>query len=147
MQPKALAKKVFDRMPNIAQGDEAYPLLFSDRSEENGWAGEKIFNQLAYESEYYSFDREYPVIKLHVGCPLLFGVQHGRVETLAMEKNTNPNVSFSYLKVIPPLLQKLDSIVDLLTPYGARRLPGDFYLASRYLLPNGVLMIVTNLTG
>ncbi len=147
MQPKALAKKVFDRMPNIAQGDEAYPLLFSDRSEENGWAGEKIFNQLAYESEYYSFDREYPVIKLHVGRPLLFGVQHGRVEALAMEKNLTPTFPFLDPKVIPPFLQKLDSIVDLLTPYGARRLPGDFYLASRYLLPNGVLMIVTNLTG
>ena len=31
MQPEALARKVFDRMPKMAQGDEAYPLLFSDR--------------------------------------------------------------------------------------------------------------------
>ncbi len=147
MQPEALAKKVFDRMPKMAQGDEAYPLLFSDRREENGWSGEKIFNQYAYESEYYTFDREYPVIKLHVGRPLLFGVQHGRVEALAMEKKLTPTFPFLDPKVIPPFLHKLDSIVDLLAPYGARRLPGDFYLASRYLLPNDVLMTVTNLTG
>ena len=56
---------------------------------------EKIFGQYAYESEYYTFDREYPVMKLHVGRPLLFGVQHGRVEALAMEKKTNTNVSVS----------------------------------------------------
>lgn len=147
MQPEALARMVFDRMPKIAQGDEEYPLLFSDRREENGWPGEKIFNQFAYESEYYTFDREYPVMKLHVGRPLLFGVQHGRVEALAMEKKLTPTFPFLDPKVIPPFLQKLDSIVDLLAPYGARRLPGDFYLATRYLLPNGVLMTVTNLTG
>ncbi|GET31317.1 hypothetical protein PbJCM13498_01800 [Prolixibacter bellariivorans] len=147
MQPEALAGKVFDRMPKIAQGDEAYPLLFSDRREENGWPGEKIFGQYAYESEYYTFDREYPVMKLHVGRPLLFGVQHGRVEALAMEKKLTPTFPFLDPKVIPPFLQKLDSIVYLLAPYGARRLPSDFYLASRYLLPNDVLMTVTNLTG
>ena len=94
MQPEALAKKVFDRMPEIAQGNEEYPLLFSDRREENGWLGEKIFDQLAYESEYYSFDREYPVMKLHVGRPLLFDVQHGRVEALARAKNLTSQFPF-----------------------------------------------------
>jgi len=41
----------------------------------------------------------------------------------------------------------LDSIADILAPYGAKRLPGDFHLASRYLLPNDIQMTVTNLTG
>ena len=147
IQPEALAGKVFDRMPNIAQGNEEYPLLFSDRREENGWPGEKIFDQLAYESEYYTFDREYPVIKLHIGRPLLFDVQHGRVEALARAKNLTSRFPFLDPEVIPAFLQNLDGIVDLLAPYGARRLPDDSYLASRYLLPNGVLMTVTNLTG
>ncbi len=147
MQPEALAKKVFDRMPQIAQGNEEYPLLFSDRREEDGWPGEKIFNQVAYESEYYTFDREYPVMKLHIGRPLLFDVQHGRIEALARAKNLTSRFPFLDPEVIPPFLQKLDSIVDLLAPYGARRLPGDSYLVSSYLLPNGVWMTVTNLTG
>lgn len=147
MKPEALAKKVFDRMPNLAQGDEEYPLLFSDRREENGWPGEKVFDQYAYESEYYVFDREYPVMKLHIGRPLLFDVQHGRVEALARAKNLTSRFPYLNPEVIPPFLQQLDSIVDMLAPYGARRLPSDFYLASRYLLPNGVQMTVTNLTG
>jgi len=147
MQPEALAKEVFDRMPQIAQGNEGYPLLFSDQREENGWLGEKIFDQYGYESEYYSFDREYPSIKLHIGRPLLFAVQHGRVEALAKAKNLTSQFPYLDPEVIPVFLQKLDSIVDVLAPYGARRLPGDSYLASNYLLPNGVQMTVTNLTG
>ena len=123
---RALVRKVFDRMPTIAQGDKEYPLLFSDRREENGWPGEKIFDQYAYESEYYTFDREYPVIKLHIGRPLLFDVQHGRVEALARAKNLTLRFPQLDPEVIPPFLQKLDSIVDLLAPNGARRLPGDF---------------------
>jgi len=41
----------------------------------------------------------------------------------------------------------MDNIIDLLVPFGARRLPHDSYLVSSYLLPNGVQMTVTNLTG
>ena len=147
IQPEALANKVFDRMPEIAQGDEEYPLLFRDRREENGWLSEKIFEQVAYESEYYTFDREYPVMKLHVGRPLLFDVQHGRVEALARAKNLTSQFPILDPDVIPTFLQNLDNIVDLLAPFGARRLPHDSYLVSNYLLPNGVQMTVTNLTG
>ncbi|MGA9651039.1 hypothetical protein [Pedobacter sp.] len=147
MKPEELAKKIFDRMPQIAQGNQAYPLLFSDRREENGWLGEKIFDQVAYESEYYSFDRVYPSIKLHVGRPLLFGVQHGRIEAIAKGKNLVAQFPYLDPKIIPAFLQKLESIVDLLAPYGARRLPADSYLVSNYLLPNGIQMVVTNLTG
>ncbi|MBL0025443.1 MAG: hypothetical protein IPO98_10805 [Saprospiraceae bacterium] len=147
IQPQLLAKNVFDRMPQIAQGNEVYPLLFSDQREENGWAGEKIFDQLAYESEYYSFDREYPSIKLHVGRPLVFGVQHGRIEAVAKGKKLASRFPYLDSAVIPGFLKKLDNIVDLLASYGAKRLPNDFYLASNYVLPNGIKMTVTNLTG
>ncbi len=147
IKPEALAGMVFDRMPGIAQGNEEYPLLFSDQREENGWPGEKIFDQYAYESEYYTFDRQYPVIKLHIGRPLMFDVQHGRVEALARAKNLTSQFPILDPDVIPTFLQNLDNIVDLLAPYGARRLPHDSYLVSNYLLPNGIHMTVTNLTG
>ncbi len=147
IQPEALAKRVFDRMPKIAQGNQAYPLLFSDQREENGWAGEKIFDQLAYETEYYSFDREYPSIKLHVGRPLIFGVQHGRIEAVAQGKKLASHFPYLDSAVIPGFLKSLDNIADKLAPYGAKRLPGDFYLASHYVLPNGIKMTVTNLSG
>lgn len=147
MQPQALAQKVFDRMPKLTQGNDAYPLLFSDQREDNGWMGEKVFDQVAYETEYYVFDREYPVMKLHVGRPLLFGVQHGRVEALTKAKTLTAQFPYLDPNVIPPFLQKLESVVDLLASYGAKKLPSDSYLVSRYLLPKGILMTVTNLTG
>ena len=123
-----------------------YPLLFSDQREA-GWPGEKIFDQLAYETEYYSFDREYPSIKLHVGRPLIFGVQHGRIEAVAQGKKLTSQFPYLDSAVIPGFLKKIDNIVDALAPYGAKRLPNDFYLASNYLLPNGIKMTVTNLSG
>ena len=69
MEPKLLAQVVFARMPGLTQGSDKYPLLYSDRREKAGWPGEKVFNLYAYESEYYTFDREYPVLKLHIGRP------------------------------------------------------------------------------
>ncbi len=147
IQPEELAKKIFDRIPQLAQGNAAYPLLFSDQREENGWAGEKIFDQFAYESEYYSFDRQYPSIKLHVGRPLIFGVQHGRIEAMAQGKKLTSQFPYLDSSVIPGFLKKIDKIVDALASYGGKRLPNDSYLSSNYLLPNGIKMTVTNLSG
>ena len=115
IQPATLAEKIFDRMPKIAQGNDAYPLLFSDQREEHGWPGEKIFDQLAYETEYYSFDREYPSIKLHVGRPLIFGVQHGRIEAVAQGKKLTSQFPYLDSAVIPGFLKKIDNIVDALS--------------------------------
>jgi hypothetical protein len=147
MKPEQLSKTVFARMPKLAQGNEAYPLLFNDQREENGWLGEQVFDQYAYETELYTFDREYPVIKLHIGRPLIFGVQHGRVEALAKAKGLVAQFPYLDPAVIPGFLQKTDKLIDLLAPYGAKKLPNDFYLASHYLLPNGIKMTVTNLSG
>lgn len=77
-EPAVLARAIFARPPKIAQGSPAHPLLLQDQREWHGWPGEKVFDQLSYESEYYVFDRMNPVIKLHVGRPLVFAMQHGR---------------------------------------------------------------------
>lgn len=145
--PALLAKTVFARPPKIAQGSAAYPLLFQDRREKDGWPGEKVCGQLAYESEYYTFDRVNPVIKLHVGRPLIFAMQHGRVEALAASRGGVAQFPFLDPKVIPPLLARLDSIASSLERFGARKLPNEHALVSNYALPNGIVMKVTNLTG
>lgn len=147
MEPRALAQGIFDRMPALAQGDDQYPLLFNDRREKGGWPGEKVFDQFAYESEYYAFDREYPVIKLHLGRPLLFDAQHGRVEALARARGLGGQFPVLAPGAIAPLLARLDALADRLARFGAKREPSGFYLASSYLLPNGVKMTVTNLSG
>ena len=145
--PKALAQGVFERMPNLAQGNDTYPLLYSDQREKEGWLGEKVLNFYAYESEYYAFDREYPILKLHIGRPLIFGQQHGRMEAVAAGKQKAAQFPVLDPKEIEPFLNQLDALVKTLAPNGAQKLPTDSYLVSSYLLPNGVKMTVTNLSG
>jgi pectate lyase len=146
-EPARLANAIFARPPKIAQGSVAYPLLFQDQRELDGWPGEKVFDQWAYESEYYTFDRAHPVIKLHIGRPLVFALQHGRVEALAASRQGVAHFPFLNPQVIPPLLARLDRIAGALARFGARKLPDEHPLVSNYALPNGVIMTVTNLTG
>jgi pectate lyase len=146
-EPARLANAIFARPPKLAQGNPAYPLLFQDQREKEGWPGEKVFEQLSYESEFYVFDRVHPVIKLHVGRPLVFAMQHGRVEAVAASRGGAAQFPFLDPAAIPTLLKRLDGIATTLSRFGARRLPGEHPLVSSYALPNGIVMTVTNLTG
>ena len=105
-EPAALAGKLFNRPPKIAQGSAAYPLLFQDQRELGGWVGEKVFDQLSYETEYYAFDRARPVIKLHVGRPLTFAMQHGRIEARAASRGGVGQFPVLDPAMIPPLLER-----------------------------------------
>jgi pectate lyase len=146
-EPAELARMIFERPPEIAQGSPAYPLLFQDQREKDGWPGEKVFDQWAYETEYYAFDRVHPVIKLHIGRPVIFSQQHGRVEAVAASRGRVAQFPFLDPQVIPPLLAQFGEVASVLAPFGARRLPSDHALVSTYALPNGVVMTVTNYTG
>jgi hypothetical protein len=146
-EPAALAAAVFARPPKLAQGSPAYPLLFSDQRELRGWPGERVFDQLSYETEFYVFDRVRPVIKLHVGRPLVFAMQHGRVEAVAASRQGVGQFPFLEPQVIPPLLKRLDGVATALERFGAHKLPGAHALVSSYALPNGVTVTVSNLTG
>ncbi|RXK53597.1 hypothetical protein ESB00_18070 [Oleiharenicola lentus] len=145
--PADLARALFSRPPRLAQGNAAYPLLFQDQRERDGWPGEKVFDQVAYESEFYVFDRVRPVIRLHVGRPLLFNMQHGRVEARAASRRGVGRFPFLDAAVIPPLLARLDGIAKSLERFGARRRPGEHAHVAEYALPNGLIMTVTNFTG
>lgn len=146
-EPTALAGKLFNRPPKIAQGSAAYPLLLQDQRELDGWVGEKVFDQLSYETEYYAFDRARPVIKFHVGRPLTFAMQHGRIEARAASRGGVGQFPVLEPAVIPPLLERLDHVATALAKFGARKLPSEHPLVSTYALPNDVTMTVTNLTG
>jgi len=144
--PEELANILFEKTPKRMQGSKEYPLLYTDRRKET-WPGEKVFDHFSYETEYYCFDRVDPVIKLHIGRPLLHSQQHGRVEEVAKSRLTTPLFPFIPEGEIAPFLQKLDSAILKLIPYGAKKLESDHYLVSRYALPNGIVMTVTNLSG
>lgn len=148
-EPAQLTALLFERTPELKQGSETYPLLYVDQRDlrKDSFPGEKVFNHLSYETEYYCFDKVHPVIKLHIGRPLMHSQQHGRVEAVARSRYTTPRYPFIPAEEIPLLLEKLDSIVVRLAHLGAEKLESDHYLVSRYALPNGVNMTVTNLSG
>ena len=145
--PAQLAQTIFARPPQLIQGSAAYPLLLRDQRELDGWPGEKVFDQVSYETEVYAFDRARPVIKLHVGRPLEFAMQHGRIEARAAARGGVDHFPVLDPAVIPPLLERLNGIASSLARFGARKLPSEHPLVSNYALPNGVNMTVTNLTG
>jgi len=145
-EPGELKALLFEQTPELKQGNEQYPLLFTDIRKDT-WPGEKVFDHFSYETEYYCFDKANPVIKLHIGRPLLHSQQHGRVEERARSRMTTPQFPFIPAEEIPSLLAKLDSIATQLSPLGARKLESDHYLVSRYALPNDVILTITNLSG
>ncbi len=148
MEPADLAGLLFERTPVLKQGSEDYPLLFTDMREGgDGWPGEKVFGQFAYEIESYAFDRVNPVLKLHIGRPLLHSQQHGRVEERARSREGSVRFPFLEPEEVPVLLGKLDSMVLSLKRYGAKKMESNSYLATVYRLPNDVVLTVTNLTG
>ena len=146
MAPHDLAQEISERMPALAQGSKDVPLLFSDRREK-GWEGEPLFGLHAYETEFYVFDREQPLVRLHVGRPLVFGFQHGRTEALAKGKEQASEFPVLAPEVVTKLLARLDTLADALARFGAQREPCASALVTCYQLPNDVRMTLTNLSG
>ena len=144
--PEELTSILFEQKAILKQGNKDYPLLFINQRKAP-WPGEKVFNLFAYETEYYTFDRVNPIIKLHIGRPLLHSLQHGRVEEVAKSKRTAPFFPYITEEQAKDILIKLDSIYINLAKKGAKKLESDHYLVSRYALPNNVEMTVTNLCG
>ena len=101
----------------------------------------------AYETEFYSFDREQPLVRLHVGRPLVFALQHGRPEARADARQKVAQFPVLELQDVKQLLARLDALADTLARFGARRETCASALVSCYLLPNGVRMTVTDLSG
>jgi hypothetical protein len=64
LHPGELAAKLFPADVKLVQGSAAYPLLFDGQRSTN-WPGLPVWNQVAYETEYYVFDPARPVIRFH----------------------------------------------------------------------------------
>lgn len=145
--PQDLARAIASRPPPLAQGSEAHPLLLADRREPAGWPGEPLFGLHAYESEYYFFDRERPLLRLHIGRPLVFALQHGRPEARAAARAQGAQFPVLQPQEVQQLLARLNALAEALAPFGARREPCASVLVACYRLPNGVHMRVTDFSG
>ncbi|WP_114778788.1 hypothetical protein [Botryobacter ruber] len=144
--PLLLKDVVFPAELGLAQGSEKYPLLYNAQRS-TGWPGLPVFGQHAYEVEYYVFDPARPVIKVHIGRPVRFDMQHGRVEALAASEKGKTEFPFLDESVRQPLLDKIDRMVQALAPYGAKELPFRHPKIKKYLLPEGTVLTVSDYSG
>lgn len=144
--PQTLAGAIAARMPRLAQGSPELPLLLGDRRGP-GWQGEPLFGLHAYETEFYSFDRERPLVRLHVGRPLVFALQHGRTEARAEGRQLVSQFPVLAVDAVTRLRAQLEGVAESLAPFGAHREPCASALVACYRFPNDVRMTVTDLSG
>ena len=96
--------------------------------------GLKVWDHHAFETDYYAVPSARPLIRLHLGRPLLEWVKNMKV--------LYPKLPESAPKDLPA---KMDRIVEALKPYGAKKLPMGLR-SHRYLLPGGTKMTISDHT-
>ncbi|MFH1731759.1 MAG: hypothetical protein ABIF82_08925, partial [Planctomycetota bacterium] len=96
--------------------------------------GLKVWDHRAFETDYYALASATPLIRLHLGRPLLVWVKNMKV--------LYPELPESAPKDLPA---KMDGIVEALKPYGAKKLPVE-HRSHRYLLPGGTKMTISDHT-
>lgn len=146
LDSQTLRDKLFGPEVTLAQGTPGYPLLYSARRSET-WPGEPVLGQLAYEVEYYVFDPARPVIKLHIGRPLLYMMHHSRVEARAAALRWGANYPFITDANADDVLSKVGKLVGSLNQYGAKELDFKHPSIHKYLLPGGTILTASNLSG
>jgi pectate lyase len=145
----ALKKHVFTGPMELAFGTREKPLLFVERRRAHAWRdlawedaqvqnpadrpGQKVWDQRAYLTDYYVADSARPLIRLHIGRPLLERVDRMKV--------LYPEVPFSAREQITANIER---IVEALAPYGAKKLPVEHAGFRRYLLPGGTLLALND---
>ena len=141
--PNKLVALLFPSNISLAQGMLSSPLLYTGRRTEQ-WPGMRIWDQFAYETEYYTFDASRPVIRFHIGRPLDIRMQTLEHVQPADVKALYPLLADSIRTQMAAFIYKL---VDALKPYGACELPFKHPRIHEYLLPGNTRLTFADYTG
>ena len=117
-------------------------LFCGQRSRE--WPGLPVWDQFAYETEYYAFDPARPVIRLHIGRPLDGGMHFIDYSQSDEAKATFPLLGDS---VRQDMADNIRKVVEALRPYGAKELPFRHPRIHAYLLPGGTKLTFRDFTS
>ena len=143
LPPGELAAKLFPAEVKLVQGSVPYPLLFDGQRSTN-WPGLPVWNQVAYETEYYVFDPARPVIRLHLGRPLDGGIHYTDYSLSDETKALFPSLKESVRKEISDNIRQL---VAVLKPYGAKEIPFRHPRIHTYELPGGTKLRFSDFSG
>jgi|GEM_PF-1159645 len=150
LDPIALKEQLFPAGMEALPGSGDPPGVFVNRRAAQNWgaidrekaeetkAGEqpglRVWDYHAYETDYYALPSACPLIRLHLGRPVLEWVKNMNV--------LYPELPESAPKDVPA---KMDRIVEALKPYGAEKLPIGLR-SYRYLLPGGTRVTISDHT-
>jgi pectate lyase len=142
LPPRELTAKLFPAQMKLVQGSPDYPLLFCGQRSRD-WPGLPVWNQVAYETEYYAFDPARPVIRLHIGRPLDSGMHYTDYSQSDEAKTLFPLLADSVRQEMADNIRK---VVEALRPYGAKELRFGHPRIHTYLLPGGTKLTFNDFT-
>ena len=143
LAPRELAAKLFPTEVKLVQGSADYPLLFAGQRTRQ-WPGVPVWNQVAYETEYYVLEPARPVIRLHIGRPLDSGMQ-----LIDYSQSPEAPALFPALNdsARNDLADNIRKVIDALRTHGARELPFRHPRIHAYSLPGNTRLTLSDFTG
>jgi len=147
-EPMALKSQLFPDGIEPFGGEEKYG-VFVDRRMIRDWEkiryaeageqpddnpGQRIWERYAYETDFYALPSARPLIRMHMGRPLLNYVDKMKVLFPKLERVARSDIP-----------ARMEKIVEALAPYGAKKLPLD-YKSQAYDLPGGTRVTITDYT-
>ncbi|MBL9135473.1 MAG: hypothetical protein JNK85_06375 [Verrucomicrobiales bacterium] len=143
LHPATLASTLVPSGVRLAQGSTDRPLLQVARRTRD-WPGVPVWNQVAYETEFYSFDPDRPVIRIHVGRPMDSGMHYVDYSQSEENRALFPAISATATR---ELAEHFAEVIRILKPYGAETLPAQHPLIRNYRLPGGTLLSLSDFSG
>lgn len=143
LPPDKLVAWLFPSNMTLTQGSRTLPLLYTGRRTQQ-WPGSSIWDQFAYETEYYVFDPARPVIRFHIGRPLDLPFQTLEHTQPAALKALYPLLADSTRMQLAGYIRK---VIEALKPYGARELGFKHPRIHQYLLPGNTKLTFSDFTG
>jgi pectate lyase len=138
-----LVKGLFGRQLQVTQASGSIPLIF-DGIRTKKWVGELVWQQHAYETEVYTLDPVFPVIRFHLGRPLDV--------RLHIADYPHPDSLKQLYPVLEPtvpekILNTIKNLVKGLEPYGAYAIPSRHKRIHAFILPGGTKMTFSDFSG
>lgn len=143
MDPEKLRQAILPEQMKLMQGTDDQPYVYNaERSRQ--WTGSPVWNQFAYDVDYFTFDPAKPVIKIYLGRPII-----ERMQLIARAEPPELKAIFPALDASAPgeIAEQIRGVVDSLKDAGAKATDFVHPRVHEYLLPGGTKLTYSDFSG